>query len=97
LPGKIDATADRGKSRVGTWRVQQCGGESEPSDEHVTGDGRGIAAELPGKILVADAARAIRCQDQGDIHCFRRSVPQLMPCQKAIAKQLAASSVTCVS
>jgi hypothetical protein len=38
--------------------------------EHITGDGLGIAAELQGKILVANAARAIDRQDQGASTAF---------------------------
>ena len=54
--------------------------------EHITGDGLGIAAELQGKIFVADAARAIDCQDQGDIHRFHRDVPQMMSRNNVVAK-----------
>ena len=54
--------------------------------EHITGDGLGIAAELQGKILVADAARAIDCQDQDDIHRFHRDVPQMMSRNNVVAK-----------
>ena len=54
--------------------------------EYVTGDGLGIAAELQGKILAADAARAIDCQNQGDIHRFHRDVPQMMSRNNVVAK-----------
>jgi hypothetical protein len=55
-------------------------------DEHITGDGLGIAAELQGKILVANAARAIDRQDQGDIHRFRRDGPRMMSHNNVVAK-----------
>src|ERR1700722_16574467 len=54
--------------------------------EHITGDGLGVAAELEGKVFAADAARAIDCQNQGDIHRFHRDVSQMMSRNNVVAK-----------
>jgi len=42
---------------------------------------------LQGTIFAADAARAIDCQNQRDIHRFHRDVPQMISRNNVVAKR----------